>query len=187
MNFGDYMKKDEFISRLDEALVKLEEADRKKVLRKYKSAFTRKLNQGQNEDDIIGGFGNFNELVKNILVEHGVDTPAQESAGTIASFFKEFLDVAEDIVQKIKNSNTKDKLIFILQIVLVILCISLLKFPVLFLRDLLGGLLNYFFTPLSLILNFIWRFICELSYIIIAITLFVKVFNTILHPRRRRK
>lgn len=187
MNFGDFMKKDEYIKKLEESLSKLEDADRKKVIKKYKSAFTRKTNAGQSEDEIIDSFGNFNELVKSILLEYGIDTPAQESASTIALFFKEFLQVVEEIVDYFTKKDRKEKILLILKILVVLLAISILKLPILFVRDLFAGLISLLFFPLNIIIGFSWRFICEVVYIIIAITVFVKVLNIILHPRKYRR
>ena len=180
------MKKEEFLSKLEEALNKLTDEDRKKVMRNYKATFTRKRKKGMSDEDIINEFGNFNDLVNNILKDHGIETPAQESASTITDFFKEFLNVVEDIVNYIAKQNVKDVILLIVKIVITLLCISLLKLPILFIRDLGEGIFNLFFIPLSTILIFCWRFILEIIYIIIAITLFVKVFNIIIKPNSKK-
>ena len=57
------MTKDEFLKKLEDSLAKLNDDDRKKVLRKYKTIFTRKLKNGKNEKEIIEEFGDYNELV----------------------------------------------------------------------------------------------------------------------------
>ena len=88
------MKKEEFLNRLEEALKKLNDEDRKKILGRYKATFTRKKKKGKTDEEIIAEFGNFNDLVNGILKEHGIETPVQESAGIIADFFKEFLNLS---------------------------------------------------------------------------------------------
>ena len=181
------MKKEEFLKRLEEALNKLTEEDRKKVLRKYKATFTRKRKAGKSDEEIILEFGNFNDLVSEILKEHNIDSPAQESAGIITDFFKEFLNVVEDIVKYITEKSPKEIAVLILKIVLTLILISFLKLPILFIRDLGTGILDILFMPLSTVLIFCWRFILELIYIIIAITLFIKIFNTIINPNKKSK
>lgn len=181
------MKKDEFLKKLEDALSKLNEEDLKKVLRKYKATFTRKTKAGKTEEEIIEEFGNFNELVNKILLEHGFETPIQESAHTITDFFQEFLKVVEDIVNYIAKQDVKDIIILILQIILTLIIISFLKLPILFIRDLGTGILDLLFMPLSTMLIFCWRFLLEIIYIIIAITLFVKAFNIIIKPQVKKK
>lgn len=180
------MKKDEFLKKLEESLVKLTEEDRKKVLRKYKATFTRKTKKGLSEEEIIDEFGNFNDLVKQILLDHGIETPIQESAGTIADFFKEFLKVVEDIVNYIAKQDVADVVTLIVKIIITLICISLLKLPILFIRDLGSGILGLLFMPLSTILIFCFRFFLEIVYVVIAITLFVKVFNIIIKPSKNK-
>ena len=181
------MKKDEFLKKLEEALEKLNDSDRKKVLSKYKSIFTRKLKKGMSEENIVLEFGNFNDLVKKILLDHGIETPVQESATTIADFFKEFLKVVEDIVTYLSKKEAKDIIALIFQIIGCLIIIALLKLPILFIRDLGTNLLDFLFMPLSTVLIFCWRFALEIVYVIIAITLFVKVFNIIIKPNIMEK
>ena len=181
------MKKEEFLKKLEESLEKLTEEDRKKVLRKYKSTFTRKTKKGMSEEEIIDEFGNFNDLVNQILTEHGIETTVQESANIIVDFFKEFLQVVEDIVNYIAKQDVQEIITFILKIILTLIFISLLKLPILFIRDLGTGILDFLFMPLSTVLIFCWRFILEIIYVIIAITIFVKAFNNIIKPSIKKK
>lgn len=181
------MKKEEFLKKLEDSLNRLDENDRKKVLSKYKATFTRKMKEGFKEEEIIEEFGNYNDLINKIYSDYGIATIAQESAHTIADFFREFLQVVEDIVNYIAKQDIKDVLILICKIIVTLILISCLKLPILFIRDLGSGLLDLLFSPLSTILIFCWRFILEIIYIIIAITLFVKVFNIIIKPRNKKK
>ena len=174
--------KEEFLLKLENALSKLEEADRKKVIRKYKSIFTRKTKQGKTGEEIISEFGNFNDLLNQILKEHNISTPTEDSVNVIAGFFKEFLNVVEDIVNYIAKKDVKEVVTLIIKIVIALLFISLLKLPILFIRDLGTGILSFVFMPLNTILIFIWRFVLEIIYVIIALTLFVKVYNIIIKP-----
>ena len=122
------MKKEEFLNRLEEALKKLTDEDRKKVLRKYKATFTRQLKKGKTEEEIVLEFGNFNDLVNEILKEHGIETAVQESAGVITDFFKEFLNVVEDIVKYITEKDSKEIITLIVKIVLTLIVISFIIF-----------------------------------------------------------
>lgn len=176
------MKKEEFLKKLEESLSKLTEEDRKKVMRKYKATFTRKKKKGLSDEEIIDEFGNYSDLVKNILLEHGIETPAQESASTIVDFFKEFLKVVEDIVNYIAKQDVQEIIMLIVKVIITLICLSLLKLPILFIRDLGSSILGYLFMPLSTVLIFCWRFMLEIIYVIVAITLFVKIFNIIIKP-----
>ncbi len=181
------MKKDAFLKKLEESLSKLSDEDRKKVLRKYKSTFTRKMNKGMTEEEIIDEFGNYNDLVKKILLDYGIDTPAQESASTIADFFKDFVKVIEDIVVYVSKQDVKDIVMLVLKLLVTLIIISLLKLPILLLRDLGSGVFGLLFMPLSTVLIFCWRFLLEISYVIIAITVFIKVFNIIIKPSMKKQ
>ena len=181
------MKKDEFLKKLEEDLDKLEEADLKKVIRKYKATFTRKAKSGKSEEEIVREFGNYHELVNGILKEHGIETPGQASANTITDFFNEFLNVVEDIVNFIAKRSVTEVVILILKLILMLILISLLKLPILFIRDLGTGILDLLFMPLSTVLIFCWRFMIEILYVIIAITVFVKAFNIIIKPTFKKK
>lgn len=181
------MTKDEFLKKLEDSLAKLNDDDRKKVLRKYKTIFTRKLKNGKNEKEIIEEFGDYNELVNSILKDHNIETPVQESAGTIADFFKEFLDAIENIIEYIVKQPIRDVIKLILQLILIILIISVLKLPVIFVRDLISGLFAYLFIPLSTVLIFCWRFLCEIVYVIIALAIFVKAYTVVLKPKVKKR
>ena len=180
------MRKEEFLNKLEEALERLSEEDRKKVLRKYKATFTRKTKSGKTDKEIIEEFGNFNELANKILVEHGLETSVQESAHTITDFFKEFLKVVEDIVDYITKKDILDVVKFVLKVLVALLLISILKIPVLLIRDLGKGIFDLLMEPLSTLLIFTWGFIIEILYVIVAITVFVKIFNSIILPKGKK-
>ena len=176
------MKKEEFLKKLEESLAKLNEQDLKKVLRKYKTIFTRKQNKGKTDQTIIEEFGDFSDLVNNILKEHGIETPIQESANTINDFFNQFLKVIEYIVNYIAKKDVKEIVILILKLLLTLIFISFLKLPFLFIRDLATGIFSLLFIPLSTVLIFCFRFILELLYILVAISSFVTIFEIIVKP-----
>ena len=114
--------------------------------------------------------------------EHGIETPIQESANTINDFFNQFLKVIEYIVNYIAKKDVKEIVILILKLLLTLIFISFLKLPFLFIRDLATGIFSLLFIPLSTVLIFCFRFILELLYILVAITIFVKIFEIIIKP-----
>ncbi|MFR7666859.1 MAG: hypothetical protein ACLU2J_06315 [Clostridia bacterium] len=75
----------------------------------------------------------------------------------------------------------------VLKLLVTLIIISLLKLPILLLRDLGSGVFGLLFMTLSTVLIFCWRFLLEISYVIIAITVFIKVFNIIIKPSMKKQ
>ena len=61
------MKKDEFLSLLEKRLHILNEKERQDILDEYRTHIEMKMQEGKDEEDAIQDFGDFNELVDEIL------------------------------------------------------------------------------------------------------------------------
>lgn len=95
----------------------------------------------------------------------------------IVRFFDEILIVLSKIIDKLLNMKTKEVIIFIVEVSIILLIVLVLKKPFDLIKDIGKSGIHFLFFPISNILTFIWTVIIECTYFLFAITLFVFIFN----------
>jgi len=194
-----FMKKQEFLEALESKLDSLNSEDRKKVIRKYKSTITRRLNKNEKETKIILSFGDIDFLAEEILATHQVEKKdvkeevkkeektskkeekitedVPETKEEKVGYFQGFLNSINNLIDSFQKNNFKGNLKLALELLLIVIFISLLKLPFILLRDII---LDYFnilsVSGDSSVTILIYRII-DIIYIIFAVLVFVNMIK----------
>ena len=169
------MNKDGFIKKLEQELETLEEDKRKKVIKKYKDIIDKRTKENEKEEDVIASFGSVKLLGKNILIEHG--TLTNKNQVEVNGFFGEFFAIIKGVMHHVRKKDFKVIIQLIVWVLLITLLVILLKTPFILGRNLIFSFYELTDTAASTTANLTYIAI-EVGYIIFAIIVFIKLFNS---------
>ena len=101
------MSKKEFLEKLEKRLNILEEDEINDIINEYKDIIEEKIKHGKKEEDAVSDFGDFDELVKEILKAYKINPKNSKDKA------KDFLDAGEELIKDgaKKLTDSADKLI----------------------------------------------------------------------------
>lgn len=169
------MKKDEFLNKLRKKLEILEEAEVNDILTEYEGYIDEKMAGGSSEEEAVESFGSVDELAEELLRAYKVKIKKNDDP--IGTFANKVLNVIDKLINDLSKMSPQEILRFILEIVLLVFCIFLCHIPVSMLVSLGGNVFGILSSPLNRIFFSIWRFVLEFAYFILAIVVFVRIFD----------
>ena len=169
------MNKDEFLKELDQKIDVLEKDEREKIIKKYKTQITKRLNKGENEEEVIASY-DIDKEVSSILDEHGVsDNKTTKSSSK--GFFGDLIDTVEGLVDSVSKKSAKEIFFMLLEIVLIILLVALFKIPFEFIKEILISLFSALGGTLANTFMYITNLIVEIVYFVFAVIVFIVIFK----------
>ncbi len=172
------MNKNEFLNLLRNHLSFLE----KKDLEKEIFYFTSKIDHSTlTEGEVIKSFGKIEDIVKEIQEKY--DGKSFKSLKK-ENVFKQFYNNLIELSFMLKNSDGKEKISILTDIILLIFVTCILKIPFIFIRDLGDRVTEVFFSSNVTILA-IWGLIIEILYVILSLTFFIKTFDKWYENRKK--
>ncbi len=171
------MLKKEFLEKLSMKLNLINEAERNDILVEYSTYIDDKINNGFSEEDAVAGFGNIDELAKEVLDAYKINT---EQSDPIMSHTNDTIDKvyqkAESTLSKLGNLSMNDllHLLFDAFVLVIILWISKV-----IIADLLCGLILSFIDFMfnfTNVYNYLKKLI-DIVYSLFAIYFFIRVMS----------
>jgi hypothetical protein len=166
------MKRHEFIKKLRKRLSFLKKEDLESEVLYY----INEIDKSKLEDTIvIKSFGSIDDIVENICKKYKIDykeVTEKNLLGKIKYFYKELVDLGTIL----KNSDGKQKLKIVGDLLILILVTCVLKIPFIFIRDLGDKIIEVFLNN-SMSFLAIWGLIIEIAYVIFALYFFVNTFQ----------
>lgn len=166
------MSKKTFLDKLRKRLSILKSEEIEDIIEEYEGHINEKVSSGKTEEEAIKDFGDFDELVKEILSAYKINEDydeekkeknvIQEFAESCASFFKEF-------IENISKRSKEDIIRFVFEFIVLIIFIVILKLPVLFVEKLGWMVFGEFISPFGNILSSIWKYMIEIIYFILSV------------------
>lgn len=103
------MTKQAFLTALNDRLQVLNKNERQDIIDEYAAHIDMKVQEGVSEEAAIAGFGDFDELVEDLLQAYHVDPAfAAEESDTVLSFVKRFGYFVDDTLDALLNLNRKE-------------------------------------------------------------------------------
>ena len=103
------MTKQAFLTALNDRLQVLNKNERQDIIDEYAAHINMKVQEGVSEEVAIAGFGDFDELVEDLLQAYHVDPAfAAEESDTVVSFVKRFGYFVDDTLDALLNLNRKE-------------------------------------------------------------------------------
>lgn len=177
------MNKEDFLKKLKKKLAILEESEVEDILEEYAGFIDEKISQGATEEEAVKSLGDLNELAKELLSAYKIKNTNEKSGDAINNFIDQFLNTLENIFHIFANKSFKEIMRFLIEVVVILIFICICKIPFelikSFGKDILFDLLNTLGGySLYRIVSAIGSFILEVAYLLFAIILFVKIFES---------
>lgn len=172
------MNKSEFLEKLRKRLDILNNSEVEDVILEYSSHIDEKVKKGKiTEEQAIEEFGDFDELVKEILSAYKIND-SKASKKNFSGLIDEIVDTFEGLINLLSKKDLKTILKFIIELVIIIAIICLFKIPVEILLKLASSVFSGLPFGISSAINIIFRVVFELSYLILAVIFFIKIFKS---------
>lgn len=169
------MNKKEFLQELKNKISILKEEEVNDIINEYSELIDEKLKKKQKEEKIIKDLGNIDDLAKEILDAYKINHNYNKNAGT--KFFEQCNKIIETLVNKFKDESFSSIVKFLLEIVVILIFIAILKIPFALVESLGANIFTFSYAPLSETLQTIWNFLIEMTYLVVAILVFVNIFK----------
>ena len=169
------MKKEEFLNKLRKRLDILEEKEVEDLLSEYEGYIDEKIEAGASEEEAVNSFGDIDELADELLKAYKVKVPKNDDP--IGNFANKVVKIIDRLIQDFGKKSPKEIAQFVIEIFLILLLIGLCHIPVSMLVDLGSNVFNILSSPLNRIFYTVWSFVLEFAYCILAIVVFVRIFN----------
>ncbi len=169
------MKKEEFLNKLRKRLDILEEKEVEDLLSEYEGYIEKKIEAGASEEEAVNSFGDIDELADELLKAYKVKVPKNDDP--IGNFANKVVKIIDRLIQDFSKKSPKEIAQFVIEIFLILLLIGLCHIPVSMLVDLGSNVFNILSSPLNRIFYTVWSFVLEFAYCILAIVVFVRIFN----------
>ncbi len=171
------MSKEKFLESLRKKLSILEESEIEDILTEYEGYIEEKIAKGSTEEEAVNSMGNVNELAKDLLSAYKIKTE-EKNKDTLNNLVDSFIQVFDRIISVFANKSFNEIVRFILELVFIFIIIAICKIPFEIIENMGRGIFSSFGTMPFRVVNGVWNFILEFAYLIFAILLFIKIFES---------
>lgn len=177
------MKKEEFVTLMNRKLKVIKEEERKDIIDEYVNHIEMKVAEGKSEEEAIEGFGDIDEMVKEILDAYNIDPEhGRRSGDNFDQKLNHFMDRCFDWFQNFLGSFTsldaEHVIRLVFEIFVIIILLALLHIPFWMVSSmgssLLYSLLGY---GIGGILAWFWRFIIGVVYFVLFCVVIINVIT----------
>lgn len=170
------MNKKVFLEKLKKKLKILNKDELDDIIEEYEDHINEKVASGKTEEEAVKDFGDFDELVKEILSAYKINEDYEETIkekNVVADFIDTCVSFIKDFARNIGSRGANDIVKFVVEFIVLILFIAILKLPVLFVEELGEWLFERLISPFGDGLAIIWRYMIEIIYFILAVVAIV--------------
>ncbi len=170
------MNKKVFLEKLRKKLKILNKDELEDIIEEYEDHINEKVASGKTEEEAVKDFGDFDELVKEILSAYKINEDYEETVkekNVVADFIDSCVSFVKDFARNIGGRSTNDIVKFVVEFIVLILFIAILKLPVLFVEEAGRWLFERLISPFGYGLANIWKCMIEIIYLILAVVAIV--------------
>ena len=166
------MKRVEFLKKLRKRLSFLSKVELEQEVLHYINEIDKSK---KNDEEVIKNFGSIEDIVKKVCASHGIDYK-RVAKKSFFSWFTSFYEAIQDFSSIFKNSDNRERIKLIGDLLLLILITCVLKIPFIFIRNLGDSLIETFFQS-NISFLAIWGLIIEILYVFIALSFFINTLK----------
>lgn len=166
------MNKKAFLEKLRKRLKILNKNEIEDIIEEYEGHINEKVSSGKTEEEAIRDFGDFDELVKEILSAYKINEDYEEDIkekNVLEDFIDNSVTFIKELVRNIGSRSKEDIIKFVFEFIVLIIFISILKLPVLFLEEIGRWLFGRLISPFGDGLAIIWKYMIEIIYLVLAV------------------
>ena len=136
---------------------------------------SQKNEQGVSEEEALKSLGNPEEVAREIYKKHGIAfSKVHKKHSVVYQKFEQLFQVIHRLVDVMSKNDLKSNAKIILDILILVLFIAILKIPFIVVQNLGDSLLSYLAIP---VISDIWSLLMDLIYIIVAVIVFINIFQ----------
>lgn len=166
------MSKKVFLQKLRDRLKILNQDEIEDIIEEYEGHINEKVASGKTEEEAIKDFGDFDELVKEILSAYKINEDYEskiKEKNVIQDFIESCVQFFKDLIKNISKRSKEDIIKFIFEFLVLIIFIAILRLPVMFVEELGSWIFERFMSPFGNVLSFIWKYMIEIIYFVLSI------------------
>lgn len=166
------MNKKTFLEKLRQRLKILNKDEIDDIIEEYEGHINEKVASGKTEEEAILDFGDFDELVKEILSAYKINEDYENKTkekNVIQDFIENCISFFKDLVRNISKRSKWDIVKFILELLVLIIFIGILRLPVVFIESIGDWAFRNFMSPIADVLSFIWKYMIEIIYFVLSV------------------
>ena len=132
------MNKKVFLEKLRKKLKILNKNELEDIIEEYEDHINEKVASGKTEEEAVKDFGDFEELVKEILSAYKISEDYEETIkekNVVADFIDTCVSFVKDFAKNIGSRSANDIVKFVVEFIVLILFIAILKLPVLLVEE----------------------------------------------------
>ncbi len=172
------MTKEKFLEALKKKLSILEESEIEDILTEYEGYIEEKIKKGTSEEDAVASMGDVDELARELLSAYKIKTDSEKSHDGFNNLIDSFLNIFDRIISVFAHKSFNEIVKFIIELVCIFIIIAVCKIPFEIIEGMGRGIFSSFSDPMYYVCFGIWHFILEFAYLIFAILLFIKIFES---------
>lgn len=170
------MTKKEFLDKLRSKLEILNSDEVNDIINEYSEHIDEKVKSGVSEETAILEFGDFNELVTNILDAYKINKNYNKGE---SSFVNNLIDTTKNVFNKtikiISSGTFKDILQLLIYILIALIICAFVKIPFYFIQDGFESVISPLPYKIYNIISGIVAVVINIIYVIVAYVIFIKL------------
>lgn len=167
------MDKNTYLQTFKNGLSIFEESYQQKQVLDLEQKISKKVASGKTEEEALTELGDVAAQIRLIYQKNHVAEKAQKTS-FFAEKYESLLDIIHRIIDVMSKNSAKANMKIIFDILILIFLVCIIKIPFILVKDLVESLLAFLSSPF---INSLWNFIVELSYVFIAIIVFLNIFR----------
>ena len=174
------MKKQEFLDRLKSRISILDDEEVEDILMEYEAHINEKMNSGKTEEEAIADFGDFNELIKEILAAYKIKDKGQTSSSSTSEFqawihkaIDEITEFMRPLIDKVNTLEGDQVGYFIGYIILTLIMVALIGIPFWFLERIGVALLSVIPLGVGHVFGVIFSVVLDIAQLVVCILIII--------------
>lgn len=172
------MSKETFLEKLRKKLSILEESEIEDIITEYEGYIEEKIKKGSSEEEAVKSMGNIEELARDLLGAYKIKNPDGKEHDGINNLVDSFMNVFDRIVSVFAHKSFNEIVKFVIELIIIFLIIAVCKIPFEIIESMGRSIFSSLGNTSYHIVFGIWNFILEFAYLVFAILLFIKIFES---------
>ena len=172
------MNKKDFLNKLREKIKILNNDEVEDIINEYSEHIDEKVKSGVSEEEAIREFGDFNELVTNILEAYKINKNYNKGESNIVN---DLIDSTKSVFNKtikiISSGTFKDILQLLIYILIALIICAFVKIPFYFIEDGFESIISPLPYRIYNVISSIVSVVINIIYIIVAYIVFIKLMS----------
>lgn len=169
------MKKVTFLRNLKKKLMVLNEDEIAEIIDSYDTYISERQKKGMSEEEAVASFGTVDEIASQ-LIKYS-KSKQEESFDLIGDFTYKLSDIFTFLMNKLHQKTPKEIFQWVLEVLFLLFLLAISYYPVSFLIQLGKDVFYILASPFNRIFFFVWRVVLEVTYFLLVVYVFLKVFE----------